>query len=146
MSAQTALLIVDVQYGFMPGGGLPVADGEAVVPVINRITPLFENVVLTQDWHPANHVSFAANHPGRKAYELIELPYGMQVLWPTHCVQGTHDAALHSGLQATHAQLILRKGAHPQVAPADGGGVLAAQGVGRLEQVAARGAYDHGDH
>ena len=115
MSAQTALLIVDVQYGFMPGGGLPVADGEAVVPVINRITPLFENVVLTQDWHPANHVSFAANHPGRKAYELIELPYGMQVLWPTHCVQGTHDAALHSGLQATHAQLILRKGAHPQV-------------------------------
>ena len=74
MSAQTALLIVDVQYGFMPGGGLPVADGEAVVPVINRITPLFENVVLTQDRHPANHVSFAANHPGRKAYELIELP------------------------------------------------------------------------
>ncbi len=115
MSAQTALLIVDVQYGFMAGGGLPVADGEAVVPVITRITPLFETVVFTQDWHPANHVSFAANHPGRKAYELIELPYGMQVLWPTHCVQGTHDAALHSGLQATHAQLILRKGAHPQV-------------------------------
>ena len=115
MSALTGLLIVVVLYGLMPGGGLPVADGEAVVPVINRITPLFENVVLTQDWHPANHVSFAANHPGRKAYELIELPYGMQVLWPTHCVQGTHDAALHSGLQATHAQLILRKGAHPQV-------------------------------
>lgn len=115
MSPQSALLIVDAQNGFMPGGGLPVAGGDLVVPVINRIAPLFENVVLTQDWHPANHVSFAANHPGRQPYELIELPYGMQVLWPTHCVQGTHDAALHAGLQVTHAQLILRKGAHPQV-------------------------------
>ena len=92
-----------------------MADGDQVVPVINRIAPLFANVILTQDWHPADHVSFAANHPGRKPYELIELPYGPQVLWPTHCVQGTHDAALHAGLQATHAQLVLRKGANPQV-------------------------------
>ena len=111
----TALLVVDVQNGFMPGGGLPVAGGDIIVPVINRIAPLFANVVLTQDWHPANHVSFAANHPGRQAYEMIDLPYGPQVLWPTHCVQGTYDAALHAGLQFSHAQLILRKGCHPQV-------------------------------
>lgn len=115
MNSSTALLIVDVQYGFMPGGGLPVADGDAVVPVINRIAPLFVNAVLTQDWHPPGHVSFAANHPGRQAFELLTLPYGEQVLWPTHCVQGTRDAALHDDLQVPQAQLILRKGFHPSV-------------------------------
>jgi len=110
MNDATALLIVDAQYGFMPGGGLPVAGGDAIVPVINRIAPHFANVVLTQDWHPRDHVSFAANHPGRQPFETIPLPYGEQVLWPVHCVQGTRDAALHDGLQVDHAQLIVRKG------------------------------------
>ena len=115
MTPQSALLVVDVQHGFMPGGGLPVTDGDQIVPVINRIAPLFANVILTQDWHPANHVSFAANHPGRQPYEMIDLPYGPQVLWPTHCVQGSYDAALADGLQVPHAQLVLRKGFNPQV-------------------------------
>ncbi len=110
-----ALLIVDAQYGFMPGGGLPVADGDAIVPVINRIAPQFANIVLTQDWHPADHVSFAANHRGRQAFDTIQLPYGAQVLWPVHCVQGTRDAALHDDLQVPQAQLIIRKGFHPEV-------------------------------
>lgn len=110
MNASSVLLVVDAQNGFMPGGGLPVAGGDAIVPVINRIAPLFVNLVLTQDWHPADHVSFAANHPGAQPFETIALPYGPQVLWPTHCVQGTHDAALHAGLQLDRAQLIVRKG------------------------------------
>ncbi len=110
MNDSTALLIVDAQYGFMPGGGLPVADGDAIVPVINRIAPRFANVVLTQDWHPADHVSFAANHPGRAPFETITLPYGEQVLWTVHCVQGTRDAALHDDLRVDHAQLVIRKG------------------------------------
>ena len=111
----TALIIIDAQYGFMPGGGLAVADGDAVVPVINRIVPRFANVVLTQDWHPADHISFAANHPGRAPFETITLPYGEQVLWPTHCVQGTRDAALHDDLRVPQAQLIIRKGFHRDV-------------------------------
>lgn len=115
MNERTALLIVDAQNGFMPGGGLPVAGGDAIVPVINRIAPRFANVVLTQDWHPADHVSFAASHPGRQPFERITLPYGEQVLWPTHCVQGTHDAALHAGLHVPQAQLIIRKGFHREV-------------------------------
>ena len=115
MNDTTALLIVDAQYGFMPGGGLPVADGDAIVPVVNRLAARFSNVILTQDWHPADHISIAANHPGRAPYELIDLPYGKQVLWPTHCVQGTHDAALHGSLQVTHAQLIIRKGWNREV-------------------------------
>ncbi len=115
MDSRTCLLVVDVQYGFMPGGGLPVAGGDAIVPVINRIAPRFANIVLTQDWHPADHVSFAANHPGRQPYETITLPYGEQVLWPKHCVQGTPDAALHADLQVARAQLIIRKGFHREV-------------------------------
>ena len=111
----TVLIIVDAQYGFMPGGGLAVADGDAIVPVINRIAPRFANVVLTQDWHPADHISFAANHPGRAPFETITLPYGEQVLWPTHCVQGTRDAALHDDLRMPQAQLIIRKGFHRDV-------------------------------
>lgn len=99
----------------MPGGHLAVADGDAIVPVINRIASRFVNVILTQDWHPRAHVSFAANHPGCKPYETIALPYGKQVLWPVHCVQRTHDAELHADLQVPHAQLIIRKGFHPDV-------------------------------
>lgn len=109
------LLVVDAQNGFMPGGGLPVADGDAIVPVINRIAPLFANAVITQDWHPADHVSFAANHAGRQPFDTITLPYGEQVLWPVHCVQGTQDAELHPDLQLTQAQLIIRKGFHREV-------------------------------
>ena len=115
MNAHTALIVVDAQNGFMPGGGLAVADGDAIVPVVNRIAQRFANVVLTQDWHPADHISFAANHPGRQPFYTIALPYGPQVLWPTHCVQGTHDAELHAGLQVPHAQLIIRKGFHRDV-------------------------------
>ncbi|WP_323030948.1 bifunctional nicotinamidase/pyrazinamidase [Brachymonas denitrificans] len=109
------LLVVDAQNGFMPGGGLPVADGDAIVPVINRIAPLFANAVITQDWHPADHVSFAVNHAGRQPFDTITLPYGEQVLWPVHCVQGTQDAELHPDLQLTQAQLIIRKGFHREV-------------------------------
>ena len=115
LSAQTALLAIDVQYGFMPGGGLPVEGGDAIVPVINRIAPRFAHAVLTQDWHPADHISFAANHPGRQPFETIALPYGEQVLWPAHCVQATRDAALHDDLRVLQAQLVIRKGWHPQV-------------------------------
>ena len=114
-AARSALILVDVQYGFMPGGGLPVAGGDEIVPVINAIAPHFQNAVLTQDWHPADHISFAANHPGRAPMETITLPYGAQVLWPTHCVQGTRDAALHDGLRVPQAQLIVRKGFHREV-------------------------------
>ncbi len=110
--SRTALIVVDVQNGFMPGGGLPVAQGDEVVPVINRIGPLFENVVLTQDWHPPAHASFASSHVGRSAFSQIGMSYGPQVLWPDHCVQGTHDAALHAGLRLPHVQLIIRKGFH----------------------------------
>ena len=112
---RSALLVVDVQNGFVTGGQLAVPQGEAVVPVINRLGRGFANVVLTQDWHPAGHASFASSHAGRQPYEQIDLPYGRQVLWPEHCVQGTHDAALHAGLDLPQTQLIVRKGFHPGV-------------------------------
>jgi nicotinamidase/pyrazinamidase len=105
-----ALLVVDVQNDFMPGGALAVARGDEVVPVVNRLATGFEHVVLTQDWHPLNHVSFAANHAGREPFETFVLPYGEQVLWPVHCVQGTAGAALHGGLDVAHARLVIRKG------------------------------------
>jgi nicotinamidase/pyrazinamidase len=105
-----ALLVVDVQNDFMPGGALAVARGDEVVPVVNRLATGFEHVVLTQDWHPLNHVSFADNYAGREPFETFVLPYGEQVLWPVHCVQGTAGAALHSGLDVMHARLVIRKG------------------------------------
>jgi nicotinamidase/pyrazinamidase len=94
------------------GGTLPVKNGEQVVPVINRIAAAFENVVVTQDWHTAGHASFASSHPGKKPYETIQAPYGTQVLWPDHCVQGTEDAELYKDLDVSRAQIILRKGYH----------------------------------
>lgn len=105
-----ALLVVDVQNDFMPGGALAVARGNEVVPVVNRLAAGFEHVVLTQDWHPLDHASFAANHEGCKPFETLALPYGEQMLWPVHCVQGTAGAALHAALQVTHARLVIRKG------------------------------------
>ncbi len=106
------LLVVDVQYDFMPGGALAVPKGDEVVPVINALLPRFENVVLTQDWHPRGHASFACAHAGKNPFETARLPYGDQVLWPEHCVQGTRGAEIHAGLQATKAQLVIRKGYH----------------------------------
>jgi len=109
------LLVVDVQNGFVPGGNLPVPRGDEVVALANGIARAFGNVVLTQDWHPAGHRSFASSHPGRKPFDTIRLPYGDQILWPDHCVQGTPDADFHPGLAIPHAQLILRKGYHQDV-------------------------------
>ncbi len=104
------LLIIDVQNDFCPGGSLAVADGDAVVPVINRIAKRFDHVVLTQDWHPAGHSSFATSHPGSAAFETIDMPYGAQTLWPDHCVQGTAGAGFHPQLATDRAELVIRKG------------------------------------
>ena len=109
------LLVVDVQNDFMPGGALAVPNGDEVVPVINRLVASFEHVVLTQDWHPRRHVSFASSHPGKNPFETIELAYGAQVLWPDHCVQGTSGAAFHPELNVTTAQLVIRKGHHRDI-------------------------------
>lgn len=105
-----ALIVVDVQNCFAPGGTLPVKQGDEVVPVINKLGQAFQNVVLTQDWHTPAHASFASSHPGKKIFDSLRLAYGQQVLWPDHCVQGTEDAALHKDLKLPHAQLIIRKG------------------------------------
>jgi nicotinamidase/pyrazinamidase len=115
MNQDAVLIVVDVQNGFMPGGGLPVPRGNEVAPVINRLGKLFSSVVITQDWHPAGHASFASSYTGKAPYDMMTMPYGPQVLWPDHCVQGTHDAALHKDLHLPQAQLIIRKGFHPQV-------------------------------
>jgi len=104
------LIVVDVQNSFVPGGALAVKEGDRIVPLVNRIARGFRHVVLTQDWHTRDHVSFASQHPGKKPFETIELPYGTQILWPDHCVQGTEGAMLHKGLDIPHAELILRKG------------------------------------
>ena len=109
------LVVVDVQNDFMPGGALAVPRGDEIVPIANRLAARFENVVLTQDWHPRGQVSFASSHPGKKPFETIQLPYGEQVLWPDHCVQGTRGAAFHEDLAIPHAQLVVRKGYHKDV-------------------------------
>ena len=109
------LLIIDVQNDFCPGGALAVADGDAVVPVINRLAERFDHVVLTQDWHPAGHSSFATSHPGSTAFEAINMPYGRQTLWPDHCVQGTSGAAFHPQLATDRAELVIRKGFRPAI-------------------------------
>ncbi|WP_316149317.1 bifunctional nicotinamidase/pyrazinamidase [Cupriavidus sp. BIC8F] len=109
------LLVIDVQNDFMPGGALAVPHGDEVVPVINRLARAFGHVVLTQDWHPVSHVSFAANHAGTQPFQTLTLPYGEQVLWPVHCVQDTPGAALHAGLHVPHARLVIRKGHHADV-------------------------------
>jgi len=110
--AASALIVVDVQNCFVSGGTLPVKDGEAVVPVINKLASAFQNIVVTQDWHTVGHASFASSHSGKKPFETTTLSYGTQVLWPDHCVQGTEDAAVHKDLKLPTAQLIIRKGFH----------------------------------
>ncbi|MCG6574466.1 bifunctional nicotinamidase/pyrazinamidase [Pseudomonas sp. AF32] len=111
----TALLVIDVQNDFIPGGQLAVPGGDEIVPLINRLGRSFAQVVLAQDWHPAGHASFASSHPGKQPFDLIELPYGEQKLWPDHCIQGTQGAALHPALDLPHAQLIIRKGCNPAI-------------------------------
>lgn len=111
----SALLVIDVQNCFLPGGSLAVKDGDQVVPVINRIAKNFANVVMTQDWHTAGHISFASSHAGKKPFETVDLPYGKQVLWPDHCVQGTDGASLSKDLSIPQAELIIRKGFHKDV-------------------------------
>ena len=110
-----ALLVIDVQNCFTPGGSLAVKEGDAIVPLINKIAMGFHNVVLTQDWHTADHVSFASQHDGKKPFETVQLPYGTQVLWPDHCVQGTEGAAIHKDINIPQAELIIRKGFHKDV-------------------------------
>jgi len=115
ITEEDVLIVVDVQNDFCPGGALAVADGDAVIEPIHRIAPLFEHIVLTQDWHTAHHASFAVSHPDKQPYESIELDYGRQTLWPAHCVQGTPGAAFHPALDLPQAELILRKGFRSQI-------------------------------
>ena len=111
----SALLVIDVQNCFLPGGSLAVKDGDQVVPVINRLAKGFANIVMTQDWHTAGHISFASSHAGKKPFETVDLAYGKQVLWPDHCVQGTDGASLSKDLSIPQAELIIRKGYHKDV-------------------------------
>ena len=115
ITSRDVLIVTDVQNDFCPGGALAVTDGDAVIPAIHRIGPLFQHIVLTQDWHTPDHTSFASVHPGKKPFEQIELSYGPQTLWPDHCVQGTRGAEFHLSLQLTRAELILRKGFRRQI-------------------------------
>jgi nicotinamidase/pyrazinamidase len=114
-TATEALVVIDVQNDFCPNGALAVADGDAILPRINALLNEFQVCILTQDWHPANHSSFAANHPDAAPFSMMEMPYGPQVLWPTHCVQGTSGAEFHPDLNTDRADLILRKGFRPQI-------------------------------
>jgi nicotinamidase/pyrazinamidase len=108
-------LVVDLQYDFLPGGSLAVAGGDEIIIPINRLGRQFKHVAMTQDWHPDGHISFASSHPGTKAFDVIELPYGPQVLWPDHCVQGTPGAQFSADIELPHAEMVIRKGYHDVV-------------------------------
>ncbi len=110
-----ALIVIDVQNDFCPGGALAVTGGDDIIARINALLPMYQTRILTQDWHPANHSSFASNHPGAAAFSMIDMPYGPQVLWPAHCVQGTFGAAFHTTLATDPADLIIRKGFRPEI-------------------------------
>ncbi|WP_371227021.1 bifunctional nicotinamidase/pyrazinamidase [Pseudomonas sp. QE6] len=137
-------LVIDVQNDFCSGGALAVPNADSLVPIINHLADRFEHIVLTQDWHPANHQSFATSHPGQEPFNKIQLPYGEQTLWPVHCVQGTHGAALHPELAIPKAELILRKGFRHSIdsysalyendhtTPTGLGGYLRERGIRRL--------------
>jgi nicotinamidase-related amidase len=109
-NGRDVLLIVDVQNDFCPGGALAVPQGDVIVPAVNRLAASYAHVILTQDWHPPEHASFASSHPGKRPFEAIEVAYGTQILWPDHCVQGTQGARFHPKLDVPHAELVLRKG------------------------------------
>ncbi|KAA5606563.1 bifunctional nicotinamidase/pyrazinamidase [Roseospira marina] len=113
--ANAVLLVIDMQNCFLPGGTLPVEHGDEIIPLINTLAAKFQNVVMTQDWHTPGHISFASSHAGKQPFDTVELPYGPQVLWPDHCVQGTDDAKLAADLNVGYAQLIIRKGYHPNI-------------------------------
>jgi len=142
-----ALVVIDVQNDFCPGGALAVADGDAIVTGINALMADFAAVILTQDWHPAHHSSFASSHPGRAPFETVDMAYGAQVLWPDHCVQGSPGAAFHAALDTARADLILRKGINPAIdsysaffendrqTPTGLDGYLRTRGIGRLTMV-----------
>jgi nicotinamidase/pyrazinamidase len=115
IGTEDLLLIIDVQNDFCPGGALAVADGDAVVPVINRLAERFGHVALTQDWHPAGHSSFASSHPDSAPFDSIGMSYGQQTLWPDHCIQGTAGAAFHRQLATKQAELVIRKGFRPEI-------------------------------
>ena len=110
-----ALLVVDIQNDFCPGGSLAVPEGDSIIPLINDLALHFDNVVLTQDWHPRGHSSFASAHPNKRPYDTIDMPYGEQILWPDHCVQGSRGAAFHDDLDIDRAELIIRKGFRMEV-------------------------------
>jgi nicotinamidase/pyrazinamidase len=113
--AHGVLVVIDPQRDFCPGGALAVPGGDAAMPVINRLAARFAHVILTQDWHPAGHASFASSHPDRRPFETIALDYGEQILWPDHCVQGSAGAEFHPALEIPHAELIIRKGYHAAI-------------------------------
>jgi nicotinamidase/pyrazinamidase len=115
IDAGDVLVVTDVQNDFCPGGALAVPRGDEVIAPIHLIAPRFEHIILTQDWHPRDHISFASSHPGKEPYDSIELAYGAQTLWPPHCVQGSHGAEFHQALNLPQAELILRKGFRPHV-------------------------------
>nr|WP_321462299.1 bifunctional nicotinamidase/pyrazinamidase [uncultured Cohaesibacter sp.] len=114
-SQHNALVIIDVQNDFCPGGALAVPGGDDIIARINMMQQSYSRIILTQDWHPADHSSFASSHPGKVAYDMVQMPYGDQVLWPDHCVQGSQGAAFHGALETDRADLILRKGSNRQI-------------------------------
>lgn len=115
ISGGDVLIAVDIQKDFCPGGALAVPEGDRIVHPVNRVALLFDRVIMTQDWHPPGHDSFASSHPGKNPYDIIAMPYGDQVLWPDHCVQGTDGAGFHKGLSIRHCQMIIRKGFHRDI-------------------------------
>ena len=115
ITQRDVLIVTDPQRDFCPGGALAVPEGDAIMPLVNRMARRFAHVVVTQDWHPPGHMSFASAHPGRKPFETIEAGYGPQTLWPDHCVQNTSGAAFHPALDVPHAELVIRKGYHPLI-------------------------------
>jgi nicotinamidase/pyrazinamidase len=141
---EQALVVIDLQNDFCPGGSLAVAGGDEIVPLVNDLIRNFEHVVMTQDWHPAGHSSFASSHPGHQAFESIDMPYGPQTLWPDHCIQGSLGSDFHSGLAWTRAELVIRKGFRSAIdsysaffendhrTPTGLGGYLRERGIGEI--------------